>query len=170
MSIPLSAVEQTEFYLSQPAITQSLEMAELDEARSRGLDSVLTLQGAIRDLEVKLGIDENDRWTPGSPQWIEVEANMNHSEYQLVIDRLEGLVVGRLFELAKLHQSGIGMIYRLLSLLSWTFYIQVLSCGHISQKPSKQDPTLSGKPLLSTTLLHQKFSVPNLTLRLSCNT
>lgn len=63
----------------------------------------------MRDLEIKLGINKQDRWTSGSPQWVEVEAKVYHAEYQSAIDKLEGLVIARLFELSKLNQSGIGM-------------------------------------------------------------
>lgn len=108
VSVPASAAECADFYQSQTSATATLESARLGEGKARGLDTVLTLQVAVHDLEIKLNIDESDRWTPESPQWMEAEVAIDRAEYQSAIDKVEGLVVARLFELSKLNQSGIG--------------------------------------------------------------
>lgn len=109
VSVPASAVGHADFYRSQSSTTAVLESTRLGEAQARGLDSVLTLQSAVHDLEIKLGIDESNRWTPESPEWVEAELAIDRAEYQSTIDKVEGLIVARLFELSKLNQSGIGM-------------------------------------------------------------
>lgn len=108
VSVPTSAAESADFYQSQSNATATLESTRLSEAQARGLDTVLTLQGAVHDLEIKLNIDESNRWTPENPQWMEAEVAIDRAEYQSAIDKVEGLVVAHLFELSKLNQSGIG--------------------------------------------------------------
>lgn len=105
VAIPASAVGSSDFYLSAAATLPLWESTRLVEAQAQGLNSVLTLQGAIRDLEIRLNIDESNRWMPGSRQWKEAEVAIDCANYQSAIDKVEGLVVACLFELSK---SGIG--------------------------------------------------------------
>ncbi|KAF8517056.1 hypothetical protein BU17DRAFT_30209, partial [Hysterangium stoloniferum] len=98
----LSDLECDNFYSMDNLHTRGIETS-----RVKGLDSVLTLQGAVEDLEGKLGIGR--RWTPESAEWKLTEEKLAMREYQLALNRLEGLVVSRLFELTKLNQSGIGV-------------------------------------------------------------
>lgn len=133
VTVPASAVESDTFYLSHSNSTTALESSRLVGARARGLDSVLTLQGAIRDLEIKLNIAESNRWMPGTPQWIEAEAAIDHAEYQSAIDKVEGLVVARLFELSKLNQSGIGVCLLIHLRDCKSFFIGVKLRTHIAK-------------------------------------
>ncbi|KAJ7735271.1 hypothetical protein DFH07DRAFT_870772 [Mycena maculata] len=62
--------------------------------------------GAVHDLELRIPIDT--RWIEGGEKW-EAAARMAHRHrYQRALDHLEGLVVARMFELAKCHMSGTG--------------------------------------------------------------
>ncbi|KAJ7648125.1 hypothetical protein FB45DRAFT_734236 [Roridomyces roridus] len=61
---------------------------------------------ALADIELELGIAT--RWTPTSPSYIAAEEEARSLEYQRALDRLELLVVERLFELTKMNQSGTG--------------------------------------------------------------
>ncbi|KAJ7619742.1 hypothetical protein FB45DRAFT_1033581 [Roridomyces roridus] len=61
---------------------------------------------ALADIEQELGI--TTRWTPTSPSYIAAEEEARSLEYQRALDRLELLVVERLFELTKMNQSGTG--------------------------------------------------------------
>jgi hypothetical protein len=79
---------------------------KLETARTRGLDTLLTLQKAVQDLEAKLEIDQ--QWEPHSLEWIETQNMIDMQKYRRALDHLEGLVVARLFELMKAHQSGTG--------------------------------------------------------------
>ncbi|KAL5508706.1 hypothetical protein ACEPAG_4791 [Sanghuangporus baumii] len=71
-------LKKPSFYRTNVSKTTSIE-----EAARNGLDTLLVLQSAARRLEEKLGIERP-------------------------IDRLEGLIVARLFELLKMNQAGTG--------------------------------------------------------------
>ncbi|HEV7736206.1 MAG TPA: hypothetical protein VGO47_02390 [Chlamydiales bacterium] len=64
------------------------------------------MQKAVEDLETKLEIE--CRWTPPSEEWKSTSKKLAMRNYQLAVDKLEGLVVSRLFEMTKLNQSGLG--------------------------------------------------------------
>ncbi|KAF8493123.1 hypothetical protein JB92DRAFT_3235034 [Gautieria morchelliformis] len=85
----------------------SASSRHLEMARARSLENLLTLQEAVQDLESKLEIGEH--WEKGSPAWIATQAMIDSRAYRQAINKLEGLVVGRLFELGKVHQAGTGM-------------------------------------------------------------
>lgn len=48
------------------------------------------------------------RWVPGSEEWERVQKLVSKAKYQKALDKLEGLVVARLFELTKLNMSRTG--------------------------------------------------------------
>ncbi|KAJ8455915.1 hypothetical protein ONZ51_g12302 [Trametes cubensis] len=48
------------------------------------------------------------RWQPGEPKYEEMARELKHRRYRQALDRLESLVVQRLFELTKLQLSGTG--------------------------------------------------------------
>ena len=48
------------------------------------------------------------RWKPGDVQWQEAAKLAAMHRYQKALDRLEGLVVARLFELTKMNMSRTG--------------------------------------------------------------
>ncbi|KAF8585660.1 hypothetical protein K439DRAFT_1615792 [Ramaria rubella] len=79
---------------------------KLEAAHARALETLLTLQKAIQDLETKLEIEV--RWVPTSPEWIATQSLIDTCKYRCALDHLEGLVVARLFELTKAHQPGTG--------------------------------------------------------------
>jgi hypothetical protein len=86
----------------------------LETACAHTLEMLLILQKAVQDLEVQLGI--YIRWEPDHPEWINTQALITMHKYHQAIDHLEGLVVGRLFELTKAHQSGTGQLFLYLNL------------------------------------------------------
>lgn len=49
-----------------------------------------------------------DRWVPGSARYEEALILMSERNYRIALDRLESLVVKRLFELTKLGMNGVG--------------------------------------------------------------
>lgn len=89
--------------------------------KTRGLDSVLTLQETIRNLEAKHGISH--RWSQTGKDWRDAEKRLAQREYHAAIDHLEGLVVARLFELGKMNKAETG-IFSGLSLQRYT------DCSH----------------------------------------
>jgi hypothetical protein len=97
-------LEHPNFYSIDESFTRNLE-----RARIKGLDSLLTMQKAVEDLETKLEIER--RWTAHSEEWKSTAKKHAIREYQLAVDKLEGLVVSRLFEMTKLNQSGLGKFW-----------------------------------------------------------
>jgi hypothetical protein len=75
--------------------------------RQKAIDSILVLDRTCLDFETKLGIEI--RWTPTHPEWAKTIKYISLRDYHRAIDRLEGLVVSRLFELAKMNQVGLCM-------------------------------------------------------------
>ncbi|KAG1767502.1 hypothetical protein EDD22DRAFT_978132 [Suillus occidentalis] len=67
----------------------------------------LTLEmNAALDLEHRLGLTE--RWTPHDPEYQEALEYLNNHRFIRAVQRLEGLVVQRLFELAKANLASTG--------------------------------------------------------------
>ncbi|KZT31518.1 hypothetical protein SISSUDRAFT_995018, partial [Sistotremastrum suecicum HHB10207 ss-3] len=61
---------------------------------------------AAEELEEKLEISQ--RWKPGTKEWEEGAELHREEEYLEALDRLESLVVSRIFELARQGQAGTG--------------------------------------------------------------
>jgi hypothetical protein len=57
----------------------------------------------VRELERKLVIQIP--WAPDSDEWIVAREKVQLCEYRKVVDRLESLVVARIFELSKMNMS-----------------------------------------------------------------
>ncbi|KAF7351475.1 hypothetical protein MSAN_01579700 [Mycena sanguinolenta] len=58
----------------------------------------------VQDLEVRLGITQ--QWTSESPEWILAEKSIMDHRYLDALDEIERIIVERLFEMTKIHQSG----------------------------------------------------------------
>ncbi|KAG1891130.1 hypothetical protein F4604DRAFT_1876299 [Suillus subluteus] len=77
------------------------------EAERRAAHNKLALEmNAALDLERRL--DLMKRWTPHDPQYQEALEYLNNRRFICVVQHLEGLVVQRLFELAKANLAGTG--------------------------------------------------------------
>ncbi|KAJ7664832.1 hypothetical protein B0H14DRAFT_3696647 [Mycena olivaceomarginata] len=60
----------------------------------------------VQDLELRLGIET--RWVAGGEEWAKAALMVKNRSYQRALDQLQGLVVARMFELAKMNMSGTG--------------------------------------------------------------
>ena len=60
----------------------------------------------VQDLEKKL--DVSVHWEPGSEDWVRTGKLVTMRKYQQALDRLEGLIVARMFELTKMNMSQTG--------------------------------------------------------------
>jgi hypothetical protein len=117
--------------------TKSLETRrrQLIEKRDKYMDRV-------HELERKLSIQ--DPWTPGSLEWVAAHEMIKLRDYRKAVDKLESLVVSRIFELSKMNMSETGMssyFYGFPSLI----HIQVINYDSTlpmlykpARKPSKQ--------------------------------
>lgn len=83
---------------------ETARIKNIETTRRRGLQAVLLLQDTVEKLELKLGITVP--WTEDSAEWQAASKSLAEQEYQRAVDRLEGLVVQRLFELSKMNRAG----------------------------------------------------------------
>ncbi|KAF8179539.1 hypothetical protein K438DRAFT_1768902 [Mycena galopus ATCC 62051] len=60
----------------------------------------------VEDLEVKMEIQE--RWTAASPEWSHAVTAIKNHKYQIALDKIEEIIVERLLEMTKIHESGTG--------------------------------------------------------------
>ncbi len=66
---------------------------------------------ALRDviaLELQMGLNSTSRWTPATPKFIETAQFLAERDYHLALERLQHLVVQRLFELHTMNISHTG--------------------------------------------------------------
>ncbi len=61
---------------------------------------------AVADLEIKLDIGEP--WTPSHEKYIETLAYFRKRQFHRALDKVQQLVIQRLFELSKANISGMG--------------------------------------------------------------
>ncbi|KAF7358843.1 hypothetical protein MSAN_01224200 [Mycena sanguinolenta] len=82
-----------------PAPTSLITRRHAIEKRNRDLD-------VVQDLESKLGIKK--RWTAATPEWISAMKSIKEFRYHEALDSVERIIVERLLEMTKIHQSGTG--------------------------------------------------------------
>ena|ERR1700761_3800777 len=99
LEVPVFTGQET--YDEATKQTRRLE-TQLRHARER-YDKALE---AVQDLEVRLDI--TTRWTPGTEAWQKACAMVAKREYQRALDKLQALVISRMFELSKMNMAGTG--------------------------------------------------------------
>ncbi|KAJ3965393.1 hypothetical protein EV361DRAFT_966865 [Lentinula raphanica] len=62
----------------------------------------------VQTYEERLGLRRDQRWVKGSEEWRRAEDLVYNARYQKALDRLEGLIVQRIFELSRMNVSGTG--------------------------------------------------------------
>ncbi|KAG2136207.1 hypothetical protein BD769DRAFT_1626952 [Suillus cothurnatus] len=77
-----------------------------ESARQHALEDYERNLKVIQALELKLEIEKC--WTPEDTQWQKVGRLVANQKYQRALDRLEGLIVARIFELTKMNRAGTG--------------------------------------------------------------
>ena len=120
-------------------------MRRVTAIRQAAWESYEYLQKEVMRLEEELNLTE--RWTPASPEWQDAVNYNNLRDFKLTVDKLEGLVVQRLFELTKANLSGTGK-----SLVSYGSTSDVRMCNthnriqaSCSNRQSPSD-TVKGNP------------------------
>ncbi|KAK0499109.1 hypothetical protein EDD18DRAFT_1308436 [Armillaria luteobubalina] len=81
---------------------------KMETARRRLLEKWSQELERLQDLEQSLNISPDERWTIGCAKWIENEQRVAMRTYRQRLDRLESLVVSRIFELTKMNMSHTG--------------------------------------------------------------
>ena len=96
------------FIAYNPAIPQRGKRGQpTPETKRRHADENLErATRAVQELETKLGVTK--RWTPVDEEYQQAAVLVSRRRYQRCLDELEGLVVSRMFELAKMNMSQTG--------------------------------------------------------------
>ncbi|KAJ7017115.1 hypothetical protein C8F04DRAFT_891420, partial [Mycena alexandri] len=68
-------------------------------------ESLTQALGLVQDLEDRLDIDPNNRWTSTSVEWIAAVKQLREKKFSDALDALELLIVERIFELTKINRS-----------------------------------------------------------------
>lgn len=87
--------------------TQRLPMMTSTEAEQRRLEKLwMKTFETTGELERRLGIEVP--WKEGDEQWCQTADMVNKRRYHRCLDKLEQLVVSRMFELSRMNRSGTG--------------------------------------------------------------
>ncbi|KAJ8083535.1 hypothetical protein PM082_009409 [Marasmius tenuissimus] len=86
--------------------TNSQSTLDLERSVRQAQETELTLLGKIHFYETQMKVDK--RWEEGSDEWNRAMAMAEMKDYQGAVDKLEALVVARIFELSKMHMAGTG--------------------------------------------------------------
>jgi len=105
----------------------------LETARCAATDELCVAIRAVADLEAKLNIERT--WTEDDPEYREVEKYLRHQEFHRALDRVQQLVVQRLFEMSKANIAGMGKLLIVISTMFYIMITQVTKCEHQSGKP-----------------------------------
>ena len=93
---------------------------------------------------IETELDIQTRWTASNPKYQEFYQQTIRTSYSKALDELERLVVMRLFELAKMSTSGIGMviglshIYLIKNLQGINFGVRLAERCNVNQKQFKR--------------------------------
>jgi hypothetical protein len=77
-----------------------------ESLRRNAYQKVELHMNAVQDIERRLNIEE--RWTATHPEYQKTLEYMKNHKFIRVVEKLEGLVVQRLFELSKANLAGTG--------------------------------------------------------------
>jgi len=100
---------RTSWLVSTPEIVSSGirdRTRSIETERRHALEEYEKDLKVVQDLEKKLNISV--RWEPGSDDWVRTGKLVTMRKYQRALDRLEGLIVARMFELTKMNMSQTG--------------------------------------------------------------
>jgi hypothetical protein len=86
--------------------TQVRTTRKAESARRHAVEDYDRNLKLVQALECKLGV--STRWVPQDTDWQKVGRLVANRKYQRALDRLEGLVVARIFELMKMNRAGTG--------------------------------------------------------------
>ncbi|KAJ7284754.1 hypothetical protein C8J57DRAFT_1432084 [Mycena rebaudengoi] len=113
--LPPAWTEKMEYY--QVLVNLEARKAKFDEvfgetstasktARRHAQEGYDKAVDAIQEAETRLSIE--NRWTCSNPLWLEAETLVNRQKYHKCVNKLEELVLKRMFELMKMNMSQTG--------------------------------------------------------------
>ncbi|KAJ7713402.1 hypothetical protein DFH07DRAFT_688765, partial [Mycena maculata] len=111
---------------------------------------------AVQELEVRLVVDT--RWTPDGEKWATASKMVAKRQYQRVLDHLQGLIIARMFELAKCNMSGTGYklrkhIAKLLQVRSKAVKAAIARYNEVAEAMTPPKPTLDWEDVIEYAFL-----------------
>ncbi|KAG1780720.1 hypothetical protein EV702DRAFT_1023402 [Suillus placidus] len=104
LDVAMTAFQMNYEVVSYDAQVQNTRKAE--SVRRHALEDYERNLKLVQVLECKLEIVK--RWVPEDAEWQMVGRLVANRKYQRALDRLEGLIVARIFELTKMNRAGTG--------------------------------------------------------------
>ncbi|KAJ3831964.1 hypothetical protein F5878DRAFT_548847, partial [Lentinula raphanica] len=86
--------------------TFSVHMTERQMMKEQEVEAKLLAD--VQSFEDRLGLRRDQRWKSDSEEWRKAEELVQHAKYQKALDKLEGLIVQRIFELSRMNVAGTG--------------------------------------------------------------
>ncbi|KAJ3794622.1 hypothetical protein GGU11DRAFT_879728 [Lentinula aff. detonsa] len=83
-----------------------LFLTERQMANAQEMEAKLLLD--VQSFEERLELRRDQRWVNGSEEWKQAAELVSTAKYRKALDRLEGLIVARIFELSKMNLAGTG--------------------------------------------------------------
>jgi len=88
--------------------TEASATRRLETARRAATDELTVAMRAVRDLELKLNIEQT--WTEADPEYQDAKKYLRHRDFHRALDHVQQLVVQRLFEMSKANIVGMGNV------------------------------------------------------------
>jgi hypothetical protein len=102
----LSTYQESSHHTVASYDAQVKNTRKAETARRHALEDYERNLKLVQALEYKLEIV--NRWSPEDVEWQRVGRLVANRKYQRALDRLEGLIVARIFELTKMNRAGTG--------------------------------------------------------------
>ncbi|KAJ6468159.1 hypothetical protein DFH09DRAFT_846521, partial [Mycena vulgaris] len=128
----------------------------IETQRRHALEVQTRALAAVQNLELQL--DVATRWVPGDEKWVAVLVMVRRRRYQRALDHLQGLIISRMFELAKCNMSGTGYklrkhIAKALQARSKAVKNAIASYNQVAQTMSPPKPTLDWEEVVEYAFL-----------------
>ncbi|KAJ6586510.1 hypothetical protein DFH09DRAFT_1245702 [Mycena vulgaris] len=128
----------------------------IETQRRHALEVQAKALAAVQDLELRLEVET--RWVRGSEKWAAVAAMVRRRRYQRALDNLQGLIITRMFELAKCNMSGTGYklrkhIAKALQARSKAVKNAITTYNEVAETMTPLKPTLSWEEVVEYAFL-----------------
>ncbi|KAJ6590434.1 hypothetical protein DFH09DRAFT_1306980 [Mycena vulgaris] len=151
LQLPVVADAGTAAYAEAAKATRRIKTQ-----RRHALELQTKILVAVQDLEVRL--DVTRRWVPEDEKWAEISVMVRRRRYQHALDHLQGLIISRMFELAKCNMSGTGYklrkhITKALQARSKAVKNTITTYNEVAQTMTPPKPTLDWEQVVEYAFL-----------------
>ena len=107
-------------YQPSPSDTATATTKRLEAKHRNEQENERKLIADVQALEIKLGLA--CRWKEGSEEWETAKKLVREREYRKALDKLEGLLVTRIFEMTRLNVAGTSALFHISIILTDFLY------------------------------------------------